>query len=62
MDVTEYAKTSRKGVGRMKTLIQISDDLWKQLNRQKSPGETFEDVLRRLLKIEKEKNGKQEMG
>jgi len=33
----------------MTTTIAISDDLWKELNHRKQRGDTFEDVLRRLL-------------
>lgn len=40
----------------MTTTIQISDKLWKELNKRKKRGETFEDVIKRELKIKKEKN------
>ncbi len=33
--------------------IQISDEVWAYLNQNKAPGETFEEVLRRLLKLNK---------
>jgi len=36
---------------RGKTTIQISDVLWKKLNKRKSKGETFEDVINDLLQI-----------
>lgn len=36
-----------------KTLIQVSDLVWVELNRMKNQGETFDDVLRRVLKLEK---------
>jgi len=35
--------------------IQISDEVWKYLNKDKRPGETFNDVLKRRLKIKEEK-------
>ena len=36
------------------TTIKISNDVWEILNQKKTKrGETFEDVLRRLLKIKK---------
>jgi len=35
--------------------IQISDDLWEILKDEKKRGESFDEVLKRLLKIEKEK-------
>jgi len=36
----------------MTTTIQISDEVWEELNnRKKKRGETFEDVLRQLLKL-----------
>jgi len=35
--------------------IQISDDLWEILKDEKKRGESFDRVLKRLLKIEKEK-------
>ena len=38
----------------MVTTIQVSDELWKALIQMKQRGETFEDVLRRKLKIKKE--------
>lgn len=30
-----------------KTTIEVSKESWKQLNRQKEPGETFDDVIQR---------------
>jgi predicted CopG family antitoxin len=36
---------------RGKTTIQISDVLWKKLNKRKRTGETFEDVINDLLQI-----------
>jgi len=35
----------------MTTTIQISDEVWEELNKRKKKGETFEDVLRKLLKL-----------
>jgi predicted CopG family antitoxin len=32
--------------------IQISDELWKHLNINKNPGESFDDVIIRLFKLE----------
>ncbi len=31
------------------TTIQVSEETWKQLNRQKGPGDTFDDVIQELL-------------
>lgn len=31
------------------THIRVTTDTWKQLNSQKEPGESFDDVLQRLL-------------
>lgn len=33
----------------MATTIQISDELWQDLNARKQRGETFEDVIRKAL-------------
>jgi len=38
--------------------IQISDEVWKYLNENKKPGETFDEVLKRRLKIKSNKNEK----
>ncbi len=40
----------------MSTQIQISNELWEYLNKEKNLGETFDDVLNRLLKKENETN------
>lgn len=32
-----------------RTTIKVSESTWKRLNAKKSPGDTFEDVLQRLL-------------
>lgn len=32
-----------------KTTIKVKNETWKQLNRQKEPGDTFDDVIERLL-------------
>ena len=38
--------------------IRISDKAWEELNKKKKRGETFEDVIDRLLKLkDKEENG-----
>jgi len=37
----------------MVTTIQISDELWEELNKRKKRGETFEDVLWMALKKSK---------
>jgi len=31
------------------TTIEVSVDTWQQLNRQKRPGETFDDVIQELV-------------
>lgn len=31
------------------TTIQVSDEMWSELNSRKQPGDTFEDVLWRLV-------------
>jgi predicted CopG family antitoxin len=36
----------------MTTTIQVSDEVWKELNIRKKKGETFEDIIRKLLKME----------
>ena len=42
-----------------KTLIQISDETWKQLNDYKTPKDkTFEDVIKRFLNKNKNKEDK----
>lgn len=33
----------------MTTTIQISDDLWERLNKLKTRGETFEEVITKLI-------------
>jgi len=32
-----------------KQRVPVSDETWKELNSRKDPGDTFEDVLGRLL-------------
>ena len=34
-------------------VIPVSDELWQELNKLKEHGDTFEDVLRRELKLPK---------
>lgn len=36
----------------MVTTIQISDEVWKELNKRKERGETMDDVLKNLIKGE----------
>jgi len=31
------------------TTLQVTKETWKQLNLRKEPGETFDDVIQRLL-------------
>ena len=38
--------------------IQISEELWKYLNKEKEKGESLNQVLIRLLKFKKRKNVK----
>jgi predicted CopG family antitoxin len=38
----------------MVTTIQVSDDLWENLNKRKKRGETFEDVINRMMLEEPE--------
>jgi|AKVG01.1.fsa_nt_gi predicted CopG family antitoxin len=38
----------------MGTTITVSDETWKDLNRQKEPGETFDEVVQRLLENHQE--------
>lgn len=32
--------------------IQISEKVWTELNKRKKPGESFDDVIKRELKLE----------
>ena len=43
----------------MAITIGISEEVWEKLNQMKKPGQTFDEILRKLLKIKKEadKNG-----
>lgn len=34
------------------TNIAVSNDVWRELNSRKQPGESFDDVLRRMLAVE----------
>jgi len=36
--------------------IQISEELWKELNKEKEKGESLNDVLVRLLKQKNDRN------
>jgi hypothetical protein len=40
-----------------KITLTISEEVWEYLNADKSPGESFDEVLKRLLKIKEKKNG-----
>ncbi len=51
MMVVKMMRTSTK-IDKMVTTIQISDELWKELNDKKKRGETFEDVIWREIKNE----------
>lgn len=31
------------------THIRISEEMWQELNSQKQPGDTFDDVIRRVV-------------
>ena len=31
------------------TTIQVTEDTWRELNRRKGPGDTFDDVIQELL-------------
>lgn len=42
----------------MSTTIQISDELWEKLNKLKERGETFEEVILKLLNYTKNKETK----
>ena len=47
----------------MKTSIQISNDVWEKLNKMKKVrGETFEDVLKKLLNMEVKESGNKKRG
>lgn len=38
--------------------IQIADEVWDYLNKNKKRGESFNEVLKRILKIKQEENKK----
>jgi len=38
------------------TMIRVTDETWQALNAKKKPGESFNDVLERLLHEEHEGN------
>ena len=40
-----------------KTTIEVSGEVWKELNSLKNIGETFDRVLRRLLNVEASAEG-----
>jgi len=37
--------------------IRVTDDTWKRLNRRKEPGDSFEDVIKRLLEEDEDAEG-----
>jgi len=47
---------------KMTTTIQISDSLWETLNKMKKKGETFEDVLQKLISIQLNKQEEKQNG
>lgn len=44
----------------MGTNIYVSDAVWTALNSQKRPGESFDDVLRRVLELDGERDDERE--
>jgi predicted CopG family antitoxin len=36
----------------MSTTVQLDDDLWKELNQRKNPGDTMSDVVRRMVEAD----------
>jgi predicted CopG family antitoxin len=34
------------------TTVQVSNETWKALNRRREPGESFDDVLQKILEHE----------
>jgi len=40
--------------------IRVTDETWRELNQRKQPGDSFEDVLRRLLAEKQESTAKSE--
>jgi len=39
----------------MTMTIHVEDEVWRKLNQLKKPGDTFNDVIQRLLKTKEEK-------
>lgn len=39
-------------MGKQTQAIKVSSETWRDLNAMKEPGDTFEDVVRRLLESE----------
>jgi len=39
--------------------IRVTEDTWVELNKRKQPGDSFEDVINRLLREDEEGNLKQ---
>jgi predicted CopG family antitoxin len=45
------------GMGRTAdTHIRVTSDTWKELNQRKEPGESFDDVLQRLIAESEERS------
>jgi len=42
------------------TLIQVTVETWEELNKRKRPGDSFDDVIRRLINEAKRKDNKAE--
>ena len=45
----------------MTTTIQISDEMWEFLNKQKKKGESFQDILNKIIKFYLRKNNLNKM-
>jgi predicted CopG family antitoxin len=35
-----------------KTTIQVSTEIWKELNKKRLPGESFDDVIEKVLEAQ----------
>jgi len=40
------------------TTVKVKRNTWKQLNQMKEPGDSFDDVIAKLLKVDEEGNPK----
>jgi len=38
--------------------IRVTEETWKELNSRKEPGDSFEDVIQRLVKEDEEGNSR----